>query len=191
MCAQFTIEIFFAPARGGGARPPRPPSGYAYALLSVFTELVCLLPSYHCKRKATHNSRTWSGTLARREDISLATSGTTAWLRFCRQTNKHDVLVRPVVVHIFATIKSQPIVGCNGLSRLQLHVDVRHVSLGRRHLVNTYEVKAAIGVRIAGKTMHAWCLACTTKNEHYINTLALIPCLFTFYFHVENTAEAK
>ena len=27
MCAQFTIEIFFAPARGG----PRPPSGYAYA----------------------------------------------------------------------------------------------------------------------------------------------------------------
>ena len=25
MCAQFTIEIFFAPARGGGARPPRPP----------------------------------------------------------------------------------------------------------------------------------------------------------------------
>ena len=31
MCAQFTIEIFFAPGRGGRARPPRPPSGYAYA----------------------------------------------------------------------------------------------------------------------------------------------------------------
>jgi len=45
-------------------------------------------------------------------------------------------------------------------SRLQL--DVRNLSLGRRHLVNAYEVKAGIGV-IAGNTagvihacMSAW-----------------------------------
>ena len=35
-------------------------------------------------------------------------------------------------------------------SRLQL--DVRNLSLGRRHLVNAYEVKADIGV-IAGKSV--------------------------------------
>jgi len=35
-------------------------------------------------------------------------------------------------------------------SRLQL--DVRNLSLGRRHLVNAYEVKAGIGV-IAGETV--------------------------------------
>jgi len=35
-------------------------------------------------------------------------------------------------------------------SRLQL--DMRNFSLGKRHLVNTYEVKAGIGV-IAGKTV--------------------------------------
>jgi len=35
-------------------------------------------------------------------------------------------------------------------SRLQL--DVRNLSLERRHLVNAYEVKAGIGV-IAGKTV--------------------------------------
>jgi len=35
-------------------------------------------------------------------------------------------------------------------SRLQL--DVRNISLERRHLVNAYEVKAGIGV-IAGKTV--------------------------------------
>ena len=35
-------------------------------------------------------------------------------------------------------------------SRLQL--DVRNLSLGRRHLVNAYEVKAGIGV-IAGNTV--------------------------------------
>ena len=34
-------------------------------------------------------------------------------------------------------------------NRLQL--DIRHLSLWRRHLVSTYEVKAGIGV-IAGKT---------------------------------------
>ena len=36
------------------------------------------------------------------------------------------------------------------MSRLQL--DVRNFSLGRRHLVNAYEVKAGIGV-IAGNTV--------------------------------------
>jgi len=38
-------------------------------------------------------------------------------------------------------------------SRLQL--DVRNISLGRRHLVNAYEVKAGIGViaAFAGKTV--------------------------------------
>jgi len=35
-------------------------------------------------------------------------------------------------------------------SRLQL--DVSHLSLGRRHLVNAYEVKTGVGV-IAGKTV--------------------------------------
>jgi len=35
-------------------------------------------------------------------------------------------------------------------SKLQL--DVRYISLGRRHLVNAYEVKAGIAV-IAGKTV--------------------------------------
>jgi len=35
-------------------------------------------------------------------------------------------------------------------SRLQL--DVHNLSLGRRHLVNAYEVKAGIGV-VAGKTV--------------------------------------
>jgi len=35
-------------------------------------------------------------------------------------------------------------------SKLQL--DVRNLSLGRRHLVNAYEVKAGIGV-VAGKTV--------------------------------------
>jgi len=35
-------------------------------------------------------------------------------------------------------------------SRLQL--DIHNFSLGRRHLVNTYEVKAGIGV-IAGNTV--------------------------------------
>jgi len=47
-------------------------------------------------------------------------------------------------------------------SRLQL--DVRYLSLGRRHLVNAYEVKAGIGV-IAGKAMWSMPerLACTEK----------------------------
>ena len=31
MCAQFTTEIFLHQLEGGGPKPPRPPSGYAYA----------------------------------------------------------------------------------------------------------------------------------------------------------------
>jgi len=38
------------------------------------------------------------------------------------------------------------------MSRLQLELDVRNLSLGRRYLVNAYEVKAGIGV-IAGNTV--------------------------------------
>jgi len=56
-------------------------------------------------------------------------------------------------------------------SRLQL--DVHNLSLGRRHLVNAYEVKAGIGV-IAGKTIiHAQVPCVYYKNECYINTLTL------------------
>ena len=58
-------------------------------------------------------------------------------------------------------------------SRLQL--DVHHLTLWRRHLVNAYEVKAGTGV-IADKTVWSMPepLACTIQNERYINT-------FTFY----------
>jgi len=55
-------------------------------------------------------------------------------------------------------------------SRLQL--DVRNLSLGKRRLVNPYQVKAGIDV-IAGNTV--WSLperlACTTKISRYISTL--------------------
>ena len=55
-------------------------------------------------------------------------------------------------------------------------------SLGRRHLVNAYEVKTGIGV-IAGKTVQSMPerLACTTKNERYINTLTY---LLTYLFNI-------
>jgi len=50
------------------------------------------------------------------------------------------------------TRPAQPFIlpGIQMRSRLQL--DVRNLSLGRRHLVNAYEVKAGIGV-FAGKTV--------------------------------------
>ena len=49
-------------------------------------------------------------------------------------------------------------------SRLQL--DVRNLSLGRRHLVDAYEVKAGIGV-IAGKTViRAWAPCVYYKNSY-------------------------
>jgi len=63
-------------------------------------------------------------------------------------------------------------------SRLQL--DVRNLSLGRRHLVNPYEVKAGIGV-IAGNTViHAWVPwvwgTPVLQKVHYINNFT-----FTFF----------
>ena len=60
-------------------------------------------------------------------------------------------------------------------SRLQL--DMRNLSLGRRHLVNAYEVKAGIGV-IAGNTVWSMPqrLECEVlQKARYINTLT-----FTF-----------
>jgi len=53
-------------------------------------------------------------------------------------------------------------------SRLQL--DVRNLNLGRRHVVNAYEVKAGIGV-IEGKTViHASAHCVYYKNERYHTT---------------------
>ena len=57
------------------------------------------------------------------------------------------------------------------MSRLQL--DVRNLSLGRRHLVNAYEVKGDIGV-IAGNTVWSMPehLECEVlQQERYVNTL--------------------
>jgi len=62
-------------------------------------------------------------------------------------------------------------------SRLQL--DVRNISLGRRHLVNAYEVKAGIGV-IAGNIVWSMPERLDSEVLHkvcYINTLT-----FTFAF---------
>jgi len=62
-------------------------------------------------------------------------------------------------------------------SRLQL--DMRNLSLGRRHLVNAYEVEAGIGV-IAGNTVWSMPerLECEVlQKARYINTLT-----FTFTF---------
>ena len=63
-------------------------------------------------------------------------------------------------------------------SKLQL--DMRNLSLGRRHLVNAYEVEAGIGV-IAGNTVWAMPerLECEVlQKARYINTLT-----FTFTFN--------
>jgi len=62
-------------------------------------------------------------------------------------------------------------------SRLQL--DMRNLSLGRRHLVNAYEVEAGIGV-IAGKTViHAWApwVRGTTKSALYKYTYLYLATL--------------
>ena len=69
-------------------------------------------------------------------------------------------------------------------SKLQL--DMRNLRLGRRHLVNAYEVKAGIGV-IAGKTVwsmpeHFECEV--LQNARYINTLTFTLYLFTYYVNV-------
>ena len=59
-------------------------------------------------------------------------------------------------------------------SRLQL--DMRNLSLGRRHLVNAYEVEAEIGV-IAGNTVWSSMperLECEVlQKARYINTLTI------------------
>ena len=60
-------------------------------------------------------------------------------------------------------------------SRLQL--DMRNLSLGRRHLVNAYEVEAGIGV-IAGNTVWSMLerLECEVlQKARYINTLTYLP----------------
>jgi len=59
-------------------------------------------------------------------------------------------------------------------SRLQL--DKRNLSLGRRHLVNAYDVEAGIGV-IAGNTVWSMPerLECEVlQKARYINTLSLL-----------------
>ena len=60
---------------------------------------------------------------------------------------------------------------------------MRNLSLGRRHLVNAYEVEAGIGV-IAGNTVWSWSmperLECEVLQKAlYINTLTFT---FTFTF---------
>ena len=61
-------------------------------------------------------------------------------------------------------------------SRLQL--DMRNLSLGRRHLVNAYEVEAGIGI-IAGNTVWSMPerLECVEllQKARYINTLTYLP----------------
>ena len=71
-------------------------------------------------------------------------------------------------------------------SRLQL--DMRNLCLGRRHLVNAYEVEAGIGV-IAGNTVWSMPerLQCEVLQKvRYINTLT-----FTFTFTTNRTAPAR
>jgi len=69
-------------------------------------------------------------------------------------------------------------------SRLQL--DVCNLSLGRRHLVNAYEVKAGIGV-IAGKTVWSMPerLECEVlQKERYINIYIFNTLTFIFTLNV-------
>jgi len=66
---------------------------------------------------------------------------------------------------------------------------MRNFSLGRRHLVNAYEVEACIGV-IAGNTV--WSMPERLKCEvlqkaRYINTL--IPLPFYFLLFANNSDE--
>ena len=64
-------------------------------------------------------------------------------------------------------------------SRLQLGLDVRNLSLGRRHLVNVHEVQAGIGV-IASNTV--WSMSKRLRGfttRRYIN-----PHYFTFTFPI-------
>jgi len=66
-------------------------------------------------------------------------------------------------------------------SRLQL--DMRNLSLGRRHLVNAYEVEAGIGV-IEGNTVWSMPerLECEVlQKARYINTLTFTFNIYTLY----------
>ena len=70
-------------------------------------------------------------------------------------------------------------------SRLQL--DMRNLSLARRHLVNAYEVEAGIGV-IAGNTVWSMPerLECEVlQKARYINTLTFT---FTMYYHCSQSS---
>jgi len=67
-------------------------------------------------------------------------------------------------------------------SRLQL--DVRNLSLGRRHLVNAYEVKAGIGV-IAGNTV--WSIPERLKRFH---DWALYKSILLTYYIAANQANS-
>ena len=67
-----------------------------------------------------------------------------------------------------------------------VQLDMRNLSLGRRHLVNAYEVEAGIGV-IAGNTVWSMPerLECEVlQKARYINTLT-----FTFTFVTLGTAR--
>ena len=44
---------------------------------------------------------------------------------------------------------------CLALWLIRLELNVRNLSLGRRHLVNAYEVKADIGVIVGKTVIHA------------------------------------
>ena len=58
-----------------------------------------------------------------------------------------------------------------------VQLDMRNLSLGRRHLVNAYEVEAGIGV-IAGNTVWSMPerLECEVlQKARYINTLTFLP----------------
>ena len=69
----------------------------------------------------------------------------------------------------------------------RLYLDVHNLSLGRRRLVNAYEVKGGIGV-IAGNTVWSMPerLECEVlQKERYWNTLTpLHPFSFIFVCHI-------
>jgi len=76
-------------------------------------------------------------------------------------------------------------------SRLQF--DMRNFSLGRRHLVNAYEVEAGIGV-IAGNTVWSMPerLECEViQKARYINTLTFTFLPLQYRFSVLNYATSR
>jgi len=71
-----------------------------------------------------------------------------------------------------------------------LQLDMRNLSLGRRHLVNAYEVEAGIGV-IAGNTVWSMPkrLECEVlQKARYINTLSLLP-FYVLYFMLAESSK--